>query len=525
MTNPTDQRVAALYATGLEHHRAGRLPEARAAYDAVLSDNPGYGAAWHKRGVVSCQIGRIGEGTGYFRKAVEVSPNDVLSWMDLGAALRELSDLPGAVACFERVIQIDPRHAEAHNSRGEALSAQMRHEKALASYEHAIRINPGDAKAQNNAGGALLEMGQYVAALECFRRAREMQAGYVKAIANSGSALHALGRYAEALVEYDRTLALDSGYTEARSNRGMTRLLLGDLRNGWPDYEARLPALGAPTARSFAQPRWYGAESVAGKTVLVYAEQGLGDTLQFCRYARLVADRGAKVILETPAGLVSLLACLKGVEQVIAQGDALPRFDLQVPLLSLPLAFGTDLPSVPSEYAYLRADPCRVRAWEARLGAGSGRPRVGLAWSGAAGHRNDRNRSLALDRLLQAVNGVDAEFISLQKDLHPGDRTVLAGSDTIRHFGEDLLDFSETAALTALMDIVISVDTSIAHLAAAMGRPTWILLPRVPDWRWLLEREDSPWYPTARLFRQRELADWTRPLSALRSALEAHIRA
>lgn len=435
--------------------------------------------------------------------------------------MRELSDPAGAVACFDRVLEIDPRNADAHNSRGEALSAQRRHDDALTSYEAAIRLNPLDARAHNNAGGALLETGRYQAALERFDQALAIRPGYASAISNRGSALHGLARFAESISQFDQALAIEPDYAEARFNRGLTLLLLGNFRDGWRDYEARLAAQYPQEKREFARPRWNDGSDLNGKTILVHAEQGLGDTLQFCRYVPLVALGGARVLLEVQRELVSLLRTLDGTTEVVSCGDPLPDFDVHCPLLSLPRAFGTDLSNIPAGAGYLRPDRQRVARWQARLGPRAARLRVGLAWSGSRLLKNDRNRSLPLGLLLDAVEGIDAEFISLQKDVRASDIGALARSKSVRPFGAELEDFRDTAALTSLLDLVVTVDTSVAHLAGALRVPTWILLPWVPDWRWLLHRPDSPWYPTVRLWRQKASGDWPSLLTDLRAGLKA----
>jgi Tfp pilus assembly protein PilF len=485
----------------------------------MLRVDPGQATAWHRLGVVACRQGRLEEGSELFRKAVQVQTDFVLAWMDLGAALRELSDTAGAVDCFDRVLAIDPLNADAHNSRGEALSAQRRHNDALKSYEAAIRLKPLDPRAHNNAGGALLEMGQYQTALERLDAALALRPGYASAIANRGSALHGLGRFAESIAQFDHALAIAPGYAEARFNRGLTLLLLGQFRDGWRDYEARLDARHPQEKREFMQPRWHGGFDLNGKTILLHAEQGLGDTLQLCRYVPLTALRAARVVLEAPRELVSLLRTLAGAASVISSGDPLPDFDFHCPLPSLPGAFGTDLSDIPAGADYLRPDRKRVEHWHARLGSKGARPRIGLAWSGSRLLKNDRNRSLPLRLLLDALDGVDAEFISLQKDVREGDLDALARRNSVRPLGTELEDFADTAALTSLLDLVISVDTAVAHLAGALAVPTWIMLPWVPDWRWLLHRSDSPWYPTVRLWRQTAPGDWLSLLVDLRAEL------
>jgi hypothetical protein len=315
-----------------------------------------------------------------------------------------------------------------------------------------------------------------------------------------------LGRYDDALQSYQQASALKPDFANVQWNEGFCRLLLGDFAKGWEKYESRWQIEDICKPRDFSQPRWSGDTDVQDKTILLYAEQGLGDTLQFCRYVELLADLGAKVFLEVPASLKTLLTSLRGVSGFISRGDDLTGIDYHCPLLSLPLACQTRLETIPANIPYLFSQPDKVQRWHDRLGQKT-QPRVGVVWSGNSAHKNDRNRSLPLPELL-TLRTADWQLISLQKELRGSDAALLAEQPVLQHYGEQLRDFSDTAALIELMDVVISVDTSVAHLAAAMGKPTWILLPYAPDWRWLLEREDSPWYPTVRLFRQTRHGDW-----------------
>jgi hypothetical protein len=277
----------------------------------------------------------------------------------------------------------------------------------------------------------------------------------------------------------------------------------------------------ANVRRDFAQPLWLGEFDIAGKTVLLHAEQGLGDTIQFCRYAEKVAARGASVLMEVPPALLSLLAQVEGVRQLIGRGEPLPPFDCHCPLLSLPLAFDTRSDSIPAQVPYLRSEPERVGAWRRRLGDGK-LPRVGLAWSGSATHLNDTNRSIPLEDFARVVCP-EAQFVSLQKDVRAADERVLIGRRDVRHLGSELQDFADTAAVIELMDLIVTVDTAVAHLAGAMGKAVWILLPFNPDWRWLLDRDDSPWYPSARLFRQTAHGDWSEVVARLSVELRARL--
>ena len=307
-------------------------------------------------------------------------------------------------------------------------------------------------------------------------------------------------------------------YAEAHCNRAICHLLIGDFDRGSKDNEWRWETQHLrKEKRNFAQPLWLGSNDVAGKTILLHGEQGFGDVIQFCRYVPLVAERAARVILEVPGSLHELMGTLSGSAQIVSRGEPLPQFDLHCPLLSLPLAFGTRLESIPPAIPYLGATPSAVRSWNARLG-----PRkhfsVGLVWCGRPEHKNDHNRSLKLSTLLPLLD-CDASFISLQREVRPCDTAVLKDRTDLLHFGDELNNFSDTAALILNLDLVISVDTSVAHLAGALGKPVWILLPYVPDLRWLLDREDSPWYPTARLFRQNRTRTWDDVIIRVRDAL------
>ena len=345
---------------------------------------------------------------------------------------------------------------------------------------------------------------------------------YADAHYNRGIVLQVMKHPEAAVLSFDRAIALRPDYAAAWWNKSLTLLQNGRFAAGLPLYEWRwkLDKLKA-AQRVFPQPLWLGNTPIAGKTVLLHSEQGLGDTLQFCRFAPLVAARGARVLLQVQAALVPLLQGLEGVSEVIAEEAVLPAFDCHCPLLSLPLALGTTLDTIPRNTPYLKAEPARLREWAARLGERRA-PRVGLVWSGNPLHPNDRRRSLALANLF--AWGLDAlqdefEFISLQKDVPARDRAFLEGNTALRHFGEALRDFGDTAALCGLLDLVVCVDTSVAHLAGALGRPVWTLLPHNADWRWLLDRDDSPWYPGMRLMRQRRTGDWQAVIGELRQRL------
>ena len=326
----------------------------------------------------------------------------------------------------------------------------------------------------------------------------------------------------EALDSYDQAIALEPDSAEALWNKSLTLLLIGDFDQGWPLYEHRWDnkTLGLKK-RIVPQPLWLGVESLNGKTILLHAEQGLGDTIQFCRYAKLVSELGARVVLEAPVALMPILTMLEGVDSLIQEQQPLPDFDYHCPLLSLPLALKTTVQTIPSSGSYLQTEPEKISTWTQKLGKKI-RPRVGLVWSGNAKHKNDSNRSITLQQLYSFLpDGYD--YISLHKEIRPSDQEVLNNQIGITTFCTELHDFSDTAALCELMDVVISVDTSVAHLASALGKETWILLPYAPDWRWFLDQQNSPWYQSARLYRQDERREWNNVLNNIAADLNRRL--
>lgn len=457
----------------IAHHQQGQLAAAEALYQEILRTDPKNFDALHLPGVIAVQ-------TGHPENGVEL---------------------------IGRALALNRHHAEAQAHIGNAYRDLRRPEEALASYDRSLRLKPHSAVVVNNRGTALEDLMRPEEALACYNKALSLDPGYAEALNNRGNALQDLKRPAEALDSYARVLQLRPGFAEAHWNESLCRLVTGDLSLGFEKFEWRWKtAMFKP--RDFRQPLWLGKTPLRGKSILLHAEQGLGDAIQFCRYAKQVAAQGGTVLLEAQAALRPLLAALEGVSQVFARGEPLPDFDCHCPLLSLPLACGTTLATIPAEGAYLRSDPARQRAWATRLGEQAApRTRIGLAWSGSAGHKKDHNRSIPLAEFITLAQG-PAQFVSLQKEVRPSDLQALRECQSVAHYGDELADFADTAALIANLDLVIAVDTSVAHLAGALGKPVWLLLPFNPDWRWLLDRSDSPWYPTFRLFRQPTIGDW-----------------
>jgi hypothetical protein len=398
---------------------------------------------------------------------------------------------------------------------GAVLAERGRLDEASGWYSRAITERRDFADAHNNLGATLVKLDRATEAEALHRRAISLKPDFADAHYNLGVALHDQGRFDEALASYDEAARLNPELVDARWNRAFLLLTMGRYAEGWREHEWRWRRKQQPP-RSFPQPLWRG-EPASGRTILLHNEQGTGDTLQFMRYAPLVAAGGARVLLQVQRPLQRLVrGSVDRAIEVLGEGDVLPPFDLHSPLLSLPLACATSLDAIPATVPYVAVDPAIAARWRERIGPDGG-PRVGLVWAGNPQHKNDRNRSIALERLLPLIGAVEARWFSLQVGERAGDLARLA-PDRVTSLADQLTDFAETAGAIDNLDLVITVDTAVAHLAGALGKPVWILLPAVPDWRWLLERGDSPWYPTARLFRQPARGDWDSVVAALHEA-------
>jgi tetratricopeptide (TPR) repeat protein len=498
---------------------AAQVQDLRRAADLfgrAVEVEPNHAPAHCNRATVLSQLNQWEAALVSFDRALSIDPGYAVAWSNRGNVLKDLRRWSDALASYDRAIARNPQLAEAHSNRGAVLKELNRLDEALASYDAALAQCPTLAEAHSNRGIVLAALGHFDAALASYDRALSLRPSYAQAHSNRGMLLHELGHLATALASYDCALAFEPNLPQARYNRSMTQLAMGDFTNGWVEHEWRWLTPDSERGR-FEQAPWLGAETIAGKVVLLHAEQGLGDALQFCRYAKRVADLGATVILESPSGLARLMASLEGLTQVVARGAPLPRFDYHCPLMSLPLAFHTTLATIPAEVPYLRCSSDQVAAWEDRLGSRT-RLRVGLVWSG--GFRPERpatwpvnqRRNIPLVRFA-ALKHPSIDFYSLQKG-QPAESELdaLAASNwpgpTIINHTRELRDFSDTAAFIQNLDLVISVDTSTAHLAGALGKPIWILNRFDSCWRWLRDRADTPWYPTARLYRQATPGDW-----------------
>ena len=498
----------------------GQMDLALDSLDRALAINPRFPVAHNNRGNLLREMGRLEEALVSYDRAIASKPDYAEAIANRGMVLQQL------LASYDEAIASRPDYAEAHSNRGIVLQKLQRFDEALASSDRAIASRPDHAEAHSNRGLVLQKLQGLDEALASYDRAIASKPDYAEAHSSRATVLMELLRVDEALVSFNAAIELRPDDAATRFNRALALLLAGRFREGWVEHEWRWQVGSLPCSedvRPWSQPLWRGEHSLAGKRILLHSEQGLGDTLQFCRYATLVANSGAQVILEVPRSLQGLLAELEGVSSCLARGDPLPPFDVHCPLMSLPYALGTDSSNIPSWPRYLRADRVKIARWAARLGTKSG-PRVGIVWSGNRAHTNDSNRSIGLAQLIASLPS-NLQYVALQKDIDAGDREVLEAAGSIIDVSRELENFSDTAALCESLDVVISVNTSVAHLPGALGKPVWILLPYNPDWRWQLQRTDSPWYPSARLYRQSERGNWKTVLERVGADLLAMIAA
>lgn len=497
--------------------RAKRNPQRAAdAYRRALAARSDCLEAYLGLAQAYVDAGKLEAAIALCRRVVAIRDNVPEFHAVMGDAQRR-SNLPTeAEQSLRRALQLRPDFVPVWNSLGLVLMAENRVVEALDAYRHALSLAPDHVEALNNLGHALLWQGALWEAASAFERAIALKPQLAEPHLNLGIVRNKQDQPERAIEAFDRALQLAPDLDEAHLNRGMALLTLGRFREGWPEYEYRWGGTLAHTRRAFECPLWRGDTSLEGRTILLYAEQGLGDTLQFVRYVPLVAERGASVLLEVQPGLKSLLSGFPGVTAIFGKGDSLPEFDVHCPLLSLPRAFETELDSIPASVPYVAAAAERITAWRKRLDSTPNRLNVGLAWSGNPHHRNDHARSTSYAVIRPIVEEVPAAFYCLQKEVRQSDRDALAATPHVHELAADLDD---TAAIISLLDVVITVDTAFAHFAGALGRPVWILLPFSADWRWLRHRSDTPWYPTARLFRQPSSGDWAPVIDEVRRAL------
>ena len=501
----------------LRAHEHGEIDKAERLYAAVLHIHPDDFDALHGLGLINYRRGRLDAALALIQAALKADLDRADGFSSLGLVFHALKQFERALKSYDEGLRLAPGDTELLNRRGVALLELGRPREALDNFERVLAADPDHLEALGNRGNALIKLNRPADALASYDEALTLAPDNAQLLTNRAAALRRLDRPHEAVMSARRALVGRPDFAQARFVEGVAQLTLGDF-SGWRGYEARW-GVGflASHQRSFTAPLWLGEAPLDGKTILLHAEQGYGDTLQFVRYAPLFASRGANVVLEVQPELARLLSPLPGVAAVIARGKPLPPFDCHCPLLSLPLAFATELATVPAQIPYVAPADHDVALWRERLPCR--RPLIGLAWSGERSHDNDRNRSLRLETLLPLLQTRDVTFVSLQHEVRDEDADLLQDQSAVVHIGDRFRDFADTAAAVSLLDAVISADTAVAHLAGAMGKSLLLLLPFGADFRWLRERDDSPWYPTARLFRQPAFGDWTSVVALLRQQL------
>jgi Flp pilus assembly protein TadD len=467
-------------AEALDHHQAGRLGEAEAIYEDILRREPDHADAWHMLGVAAAQRGQPETALTSIARAIRLNPAPPFYHNNLGNVLHDLSRFTDALLCYQEALRLDPGYAEAHHNLANTLKELGRFEDALSHHLEALRLKPDFAQAYSGLGSTLRGQGMYSEALACIEQA----------------------------------LTLNPGLADAHAERATLWLLAGDFERGWLEYEWRWMAKGF-TGRRIEGPLWDGSPA-AGQRILLHAEQGLGDTLQFIRYAPLVKSLGATVLVECQPRLAPLVRHMPDIDEVIGAGDPLPYFDAHLSLLSLPRVFQTTHDSIPRVVPYLRVPEECARSWRGRL-SGDGRRRVGLVWAGNPEYKDDRRRSVDLSELAPLAKVPGVRFFSLQRGSPAGQPPPGLKIEDLESASGEITD---TAAAMLSLDLVITVDTMVAHLAGALGVPVWTLLAHRADWRWLLDRDDSPWYPTMRLFRQPVTGQWLPVITRVAEALE-----
>jgi tetratricopeptide (TPR) repeat protein len=539
-----------------EHHQAGRLDEAEMIYRQVLAADPSHPDALHLQGLLALKKGdnelaidsirqaivakpteprfhgnlagalkaqgKFDEAIACYRRAIELQPGYVLAHYNLGTALLDQRKRPEAIEVFRRVLELDPDYVEALNNLGNALNELGNLDEAEKCYHRALSLQPNDARIWCNLGTVYNDRGELDEALRHFQRALEIEPGFAAAHGNTGNVYQQLGRFDDAFAAYGAALTHDPNCADARYGRSTLRLLLGDWATGWTEYESRWQTRQL-TKLNIDQPRWDGSP-LGNDTILLHVEQGFGDILQFIRYAQHIKKRNprATIVVKCQPSLASLLGRCPGFDRLVSINDSWSEFDVYAPLASLPRLLQTTQDTIPRDVGYVFADPALVAQWRDRL-----RPirgfRIGINWHSGAGQGEFRKRNMPLQCFAPLAEIPGAIFISLQKGPGTEQLADMSNKFSVIDLGPDFDTgqgrFMDTAAVMMNLDLVVTSDTSIPHLAGALGVPVWVALPYVPDWRWLLDRSDSPWYPTMRLFRQKSPGDWTAVFADMRDTL------
>ncbi len=510
--------AAAHYNLGLALRQQGKLAEAMAHWRQAVRYQPDYAEAHYHLGNALQQQGKLSEAIASWRQAVRFNPHHVDAHNNLGNALQQQGQLAEAEACLQQALQLKPDFINAHQNLGNTLLAQGKLEEAIARYQHVLRYSPNSLVAYNNLGKAFLDQHRLDEAAASLQQALRVSPDFAEAYNNLGLILQEQGKTQEAIASLQRAVRLNPNYVAAHINLALSWLVMGNFEQGWPEYEWRWKSEGY-SAPNLRQPLWDGT-ALKGRTILLHAEQHFGDTFQFIRYAELVKQYGGRVCVVCPGALMQVLANCAGIDQLIAEGNPLPYFDVHAPFLSLPRILGTTLDTIPAKVPYLTAQVDLIERWRDRLSSLNG-PKIGICWQGTTTLRTARLKALPLKNFAPLAQS-GAQLISLQKDVAT-EQLEQAGFAVNQLAALDEAGaFLDTAAVMMNVDLIISCDTSVAHLAGALGVPVWVPLPFASDWRWLLHREDSPWYPTMRLYRQPEPGNWQAVFQRMAADLRTH---
>ena len=498
-----------------------KLEDAEASYRKAIELKQGYADPHYNLGNVLSEKGKLNEAVTFYKQALTIKQDYVEAYNNLGKALKEQGNLIEALVSYNKAIEIEPDNSIAYVNSGTVFQEQGELEKAVTSYSRAIELDPNNAEGHNNLGSVILHQGKLEEAAAHCAHSIELKPDYSDAYNNQGVILQSQGKVVEAIDSFNKAIIHKDAFAKAQTymNRSIVLLLAGNFEQGWKEYEWRLRTKDY-TSRAFSQPRWDGTP-LNGKSILVHAEQGCGDTIHFIRYLPLIRERGGHVIFECQKDLYRILQNCRGVDEIIERTSNSGTFDqpdVHVPLLSLPGIFGTTLATIPSDVPYITVGPDLLNQWRIRLGDDDNY-RVGILWAGNRDHKNDRNRSCSLADFAPLADVSGVTFYSLQKELASVETLGPPEGMKLIDMKDELNDFADTAAVICNLDLVISVDTSVVHLAGAIDKPVWNLLPFAPDFRWLLKRDDSPWYPSMRLFRQTQPNDWYGVFKRVKKAL------
>ncbi|MBM4135623.1 MAG: tetratricopeptide repeat protein [Nitrospira sp.] len=491
----------------LQYYQAGNLQQTEYLCKEILKAQPHNADILHLLGVIYYQCKNYDFALKYITEAVQFNPANSDAYYNLGNVFTEKGQLDKAGACYQKALQLNPQLTDAYNNLGNIFANKGQLDEAINCYQKALQLNSNFTEAYNNTGLALQDKGQFDEAIAYYQKALQINQNYVEAYNNLGLTFQEQGQFEKATDCYRKALQLNPNFADAHYNLSQILLLTGNFKDGWKESVWRWKIIDNPYRRHFKQPVWNGSD-ISNRTILLLAEEGFGDTIQFIRYVPLVAQRSAEVVIVCQKDLRSLFKNFDGIYKVIAYGEKLPEFDVYCHLEDLPFIFETTLESIPATIPYIAVDPVLTLKWRDKVQHDNLKMKIGIAWSANPTHKNERNRSCLLTNFLSLAQLDEITFFSLQK----GDAATQAKNPPhgmkLIDYTDGINDFSDTAAFIENLDLVISADTAVVHLAGALGKPVWTLIPFSPDSRWLLNREDSPWYPTMRLFRQNSPGDW-----------------